>query len=236
MKKIVILCISGLLLTACKKVESNQQLQLIGTVEGLKKGTLYVQKFGDSTLVNIDTIHINGSSDFQIQLDIKEPEMLQLMLDRGATHSKDDQLPFFAEPGHIRIATSLEAFSAGKITGSANQKIYDEFKTVSSRFNDQDLALIQKGFKAYKNKNQAQLDSVNLAQKEVLKRRYLYVVNFALNHRNREIAPYVVLTEIPNVGLKYLDTIQKSMPEQIKKSLYGQKIIELYKARVKSGT
>jgi hypothetical protein len=45
----------------------------------------------------------------------------------------------------------------------------------------------------------------------------------------------VVLTEIPNVGLKYLDTIQKSMPEPIKKSLYGQKMMELYQARVKSG-
>lgn len=236
MKKIVIICISGWLLTACKKVESKQQLQLSGKVEGLKKGTLYVQKLGDTALVYLDTIRINGSSDFQVQLDLKEPEVIQLILDRGATQSKDDQLTFFAEPGHIRVETSLDAFSSGKITGSANQKIYDEFKSINSRFTDQDLELIQIGFKAYKNKNQKQLDSVQKAQKEVLKRRYLYAVNFALNHRNREVAPYVVLTEIPNVGLKYLDTIQKSMPESIKKSLYGKKLMELYRVRLKSGS
>ncbi len=236
MKKIVIICISGWLLTACKKAESKQQLQLSGKVEGLKKGTLYVQKLGDTALVYLDTIRINGSSDFQVQLDLKEPEVIQLILDRGATQSKDDQLTFFAEPGHIRVETSLDAFSSGKITGSANQKIYDEFKSINSRFTDQDLELIQIGFKAFKNKNQKQLDSVQKAQKEVLKRRYLYAVNFALNHRNREVAPYVVLTEIPNVGLKYLDTIQKSMPESIKKSLYGKKLMELYRVRLKSGS
>lgn len=236
MKKIALLYLSGIVLTSCTKIESNQTLEISGRVEDLKKGTIYIQKFGDSTLVNIDTIQINGNPDFQVQLNVKEPEMLQLILDRGATHSKDDQLPFFAEPGHIRIITSLDAFSSGKITGSSNQKIYEEFKTINSRFTDQDLALIQMGFNAYKNKNQKQLDSIRLAQKEVLKRRYLYTVNFALNHRNREVAPYVVLTEIPNVGLKYLDTIQKSLPEKIKQSLYGKKMMELYKARVKSGT
>lgn len=236
MKKLALICLGGILLSACKKIENNSPLQLSGTVVGLKKGTIYVQKFADSSLVNIDTIHIDGNSDFQTQLNLFEPEMIQLILDRGATNSKDDQLPFFAEPGHIRVETSLDAFSEGKITGSANQKIYDEFKAVNSRFTDQDLTLIQLGFKAYKNKNQLQLDSIRLAQKEVLKRRYLYAVNFALNHRNREIAPYVVLTEIPNVGLKFLDTIQKSLPEKIKKSLYGKKMMELYQARVKSGT
>lgn len=236
MKKIIYLGFIALIWSSCQKIEPQPQLQLSGTITGLKKGTLYVQRWGDSTLVNLDTLYIDGREDFELQLDLKEPEMLQLLLDRGATHSKDDQLPFFAEPGHMRINTSLEAFSAGKITGSVNQKMYEEFKTVNNRFNDQDLTLIQQGFKAYQDKNQQQIEQVTQAQKEVLKRRYLYAVNFALNHRNRAVSPYVVLTEIPNVGLSYLDTIQKSWPEHIRTSLYGQKAMALYRARVQNKT
>jgi putative ABC transport system permease protein len=39
------------------------------------------------------------------------------------------------------------------------------------------------------------------------------------------------LSNIANVNLKYLDTIQKSMTPKVAKSLYGKKLIQLYKER-----
>ena len=70
-------------------------------------------------------------------------------------------------------------------------------------------------------------------QDNVTKRKYLYTTNFAVNHADYDVAPYVAVAEISDINLKYLDTIQKSMTPKIAKSLYGKKLTELIAERKK---
>ncbi|KAB1156536.1 DUF4369 domain-containing protein [Flavobacterium luteum] len=234
MKYSIITVFFLVIISSCNKPESKSNLHITGNVKGLKKGTLYIQKIVDTSLVAIDTIEINGDSHFTSDLFIKSPEMYYLFLDRGVTNSLDNNLSFFAEAGTIDIQTSLDYFNSDtKITGSKNQDKYDEFKKITSRFNDENLSLTELKFNAYKNKNFRKVDSIEAKQNLNLKRRYLFTTNFALNNKDYEIAPYVALTEISNINLKYLDTIQKSMTPKIAQSLYGKKLIQFYKERKK---
>jgi len=52
----------------------------------------------------------------------------------------------------------------------------------------------------------------------------MYAANFALTNANYEIAPYVALTDIYDINIKFLDTIQKSMSPKVAKSKYGRKL------------
>ena len=88
-------------------------------------------------------------------------------------------------------------------------------------------------FKALKDKNFQLLDSIEQASSNNQKRKYLFTANFALNHKDFEIAPYLALSEIKDINLKYLDTIQKSMSPKVSKSLYGKQLIMLYNQRLK---
>ena len=207
-------------------------MQLSVNIKGLKKGTVYIQKVTDSALVNIDTIKINGNSDFVTNLEIKSPEMYFLVLDRGVTVFGDNSLSFFAEAGQIKISTSLDNFSLdAKISGSKNQDLYNEYRKVATRFVDKNLDLIELKLKAVQSKNNAEYEKINSEQVELLKRKYLYTTNFAINNGNYEVAPYVTLAEIPDINLKYLDTIQKRMSPKIAQSTYGKKIVQLIKDR-----
>lgn len=146
----------------------------------------------------------------------------------------DNNLPFFAEEGEISIQTSLEKFlSDAKIMGSKNHDKFEEYKLVNSRYTDKNLDLVQMQFKAFQNKNYAQADSIANEQDLVTKRRYLYAVNFALNNKDYEVAPFIALSEIPDVNLKYLDTIQKMMTPKVAKSMYGKKLKDFYNERKK---
>ena len=232
MKKFVFSLLTIMLLIACNKKESKTNLHITGNIKGLKKGILYIQKIVDTSLVAIDTIKIDGDSNFTSDLEIKSPEMYYLFLDRGVTNSLDNNLAFFAESGNIDIQTSLDFFNSdAKISGSNNQDKFDEFKKVTSRFNDENLSLMELKFNAFKNKNMKMVDSIAEKQDLNLKRRYLFSTNFALNNKDYEIAPYIALTEIPDINLKYLDTIQKSMTKKVAQSLYGKKLIQFYKER-----
>ena len=77
------------------------------------------------------------------------------------------------------------------------------------------------------------MDSIEQASSNNQKRKYLFTANFALNHKDFEIAPYLALSEIKDINLKYLDTIQKSMSPKVSKSLYGKQLIMLYNQRLK---
>ncbi len=234
MQKTLIALLSLIVLSSCSEKKSNKNLHITGYIKGFKKGTLYIQHIKDTSLVALDSIKIDGDSHFKSDINIDSPEMFYLFLDRGVTNSVDNNLPFFVEPGSISIESSLEFFTAdAKITGSKNQELYDEYKKVVSRYVDQNLDLIKKRFDAYKNKNIVEATKMQQEQDNVLKRKYLYTTNFAVNHADYDVAPYVAVAEISDINLKYLDTIQKSMTPKIAKSLYGKKLTELIAERKK---
>lgn len=227
MKKILIAFTSLLLITSCSKKETNGNLQITGNIKGLKSGTLYIQRYSDTALIAIDTIKIDGKSNFETDITIESPEMLYLFLDRGVTNSLDNNILFFAEPGKINIDTNLDTYlTSAKITGSKNQEIYEEYKKLASKFKDENLNLIEAKFYATKYQNVAKIDSINEKMIINTKRKYLYAANFALNHKDAEVSPYIVLSEIQDINLKYLDTIQKTMTPKVAQSLYGKKLTE----------
>jgi hypothetical protein len=233
MKKSIIAFFSLILLYSCNKEESKTNLQLTGTIKGLKKGTLYIQRVVDTSLVAIDTIKIDGSSTFETNLKLDSPEMLYLFLDRGVTNSLDNNILFFAEPGKINIDTNLDSYiGSAKITGSKNQEKYDEYQKINTRFRDENLDMIEQKFNALKNSNSKILDSLTAKQDNNTKRKYLFATNFAINNREYEVAPYIALSDIYDINLKYLDTIQKSMSPTVAKSLYGKKLTD-YVAKIK---
>ncbi len=227
MKKTIIAFAAIALLASCNDKDSKTNLHITGNIKGLKKGTLYIQRVVDTSLVALDTILIDGSSKFQSDLELKSPEMLYLFLDRGVSNSLDNNILFFAEPGDINIETSLDSYIGdAKITGSKNQDLYEEYKKINSRFKDENLTLIEQRFKAIKSENQKAIDSINLKQETNTKRKYLYATNFAINNRNYEVSPYIALSDIYDINIKFLDTIQKSMSPKVAKSLYGKKLTQ----------
>lgn len=233
MKKSVVILFTLLFLVACNKEVSKTNLHLTGNIKGLKNGVLYIQRVVDTNLVAIDTINIDGNSKFETDIDLKSAEMLYLFLDRGVTNSLDNNILFFAESGTINIDTNLDSYiSSAKITGSKNQEKYEEYQKINSRFRNENLDMIQEKFLALKSGNTKGVDNINAKQDSNTKRKYLFATNFAINHREYEVAPYIALSDIYDINIKYLDTIQKSMTPKVAKSLYGKKLTE-YVARIK---
>jgi hypothetical protein len=233
MKKISIAFVTSVLLFACSEKKLENNLHLTGNIKGLKKGTLYVQRVNNNKLIALDTIAIDGNSNFETNIELKSPEMLYLFLDRGVSNSLDNNLLFFAEPGNVNIETNLENYIAdAKVTGSKNQDLYYEFKKVDNRFQDEELSLIEKKFNAIKSNNEKEVANITAKQESNVKRKYLYATNFIINNKDHEVAPYLALSEIYDINMKYLDTIQKSLTPKVAQSLYGKKLNE-YIASIK---
>lgn len=232
MKKISLLLIVLFCITACSKRETN--FTVSGNVEGLKKGTLYLQKLDDTLLVNVDSVVINGDANFILKDYIESPQVMYLYLDRSDNSQYDNRIEFFGEEGEMTINTTLKNFQVdAKIIGSKNQVKLAEYKTMMSRFNDRNLELIQQNFEAQRDENEELLIATNREYESLLKRKYLYTVNFALNNKDMEIAPYLALSEVFDANIKYLDTIYSAITPPVKESKYGKELKNFLKERRK---
>ncbi|RYG52334.1 MAG: DUF4369 domain-containing protein [Chitinophagaceae bacterium] len=161
MKKITIGLLACIALVSCQKEEKQGNLTITGDIHGLNKGMLYIGQRKDTTVAMIDSVRIEGNSKFSTTIDIKEPEMLYLFLDRGTTNSIDNSLAFFAEPGKINIDTDLETYYAkAKITGSKNHEAYEQFKKIKSGFLDRELEFKGKELEAFKNRTTVSAEDV----------------------------------------------------------------------------
>lgn len=221
MKHLLVALLGILIISSCTK-ESNT-LKLRGEIKGLKKGTLFLQKMEDTSLLSLDSIRIDGDAHFEFNQSIEEPEVYYLTMRFDDSLRTEKSIPFFAEATEMNITTSLKNFELeSTITGSMNQDTWNEYQNLIARYRDRNLELIEKQLNALRTNN----DSLAIATASQLERlrstQYLATINFAKNHSDLELAPYLMLSEVFDANIKYHDTIYKILTPKIKDSKYGK--------------
>ena len=214
--------IPSIFIISCSS-EEKKNMNIIGSIDGLKKGTLYLQKISDSLIKNVDSIEIDGNSKYKLGDNISDSEVYYLYLKKNDGDTLNDRIPFFAEKGDIIINTRLATFeSSAKISGSNNHIIWQEYKNMIRKFDDRNLKIINE----YINNKDNMTDKERLMifdeeTNKLLKRRYLYSLNFSMRNNFSEVSAFIALYEIPNTNPKYIDSVYNNFTENVKNSVYG---------------
>ena len=225
MKKISLIILA--LFIICCNSDKNKMI-VSGNVDGLRKGTIYLQKEIDSTIVSLDSLKIRGNSAFKLNTIIDEPDIYYLYLDKEDGDSLNDIITFFGNKGEININTMLSAFdSSYEISGSKNSELLREYFSIIRKYNLQNLDLLEKFYNAQINDNQKTIDSVNEKLENLIKRKYLYSLNFSITNSKNEISPYIAVSQIPDANKDLLKKVYDTLPQNIKVSKYGKVLMEL---------
>lgn len=221
-KSLFLLLFFSLTLIACqKKIENTMTVS--GAIDGLKKGTLYLQKTNDSSLVTIDSIEIKGDGVFSFSYEIENPELFYLYLDKADNNDINDRITFFGEEGEIVINTTWNTFDRNsEITGSKSHEKYAEFQGMLSKFNTRDLELAQLIMVQKNEVSQEKMDSIEKLSQNNILRRYQYIINFGLTNPESYVTPYVALVEAQDANPKYLDSIHSVLSVEVANSKYGK--------------
>lgn len=197
-----------------------------GSITGLKKGTIYLSKFQDTVFVNVDSVALNGKSEFVLKDDVLSPEMYWITLDKLS----QEGIAFFGEPGIINVTSKLEKFTlAAEVTGSKNHEFLEEHKAMADQFNGKQLDFVKERFEAQKAGDDALLEEIDKKEENLLKRKYLFTTNYAVNHADYEVAPYLALTELIYATTSILDTVNNSLSDKVKASKYGLELDKFIK-------
>jgi|TARA_B110001450_G_scaffold101889_1_gene96466 hypothetical protein len=190
------------------------------SIDGFKKGNIYLQKIQDSTLINIDSVFVDEKGAIVLNYEISSPEIFYLNLD---VSKNDNRIEFFGEKGDIFIKTSLKKFNSEfDISGSYNDSIYRGYLKIIKQFNFKRLDLIKLSLVKSQKK---QLDSVKLIENKIQnldKRQYLYSLNYSVTNGNSHVAPFIALNEFSQGNKIILDTIKNSLNKDVLNSKYGK--------------
>lgn len=229
MKQFVISAFIAVLLVGCAG-DKKEELRVEGQVKGLKKGTLYLQQVQDTTLVTLDSVAIGQQGAFELTAQIEEPDLFYLYLSKADNNDLNDRIAFFATPGVINIQTRWNSFeSDAEVSGSELHEKYQEYRNNQSRFHVQELEVAQAMANLSLPQDQAKMDSLETTLNRLGLRSYLYALNFALNNRDSQLAPFIACTEVSDANPKYLDSIYSVLSPEIAASKYGKRLEEILK-------
>jgi hypothetical protein len=230
MKKIIVVLIVSILMIACSS-EKDGNMVVEGTIKGLKKGTLYLQKMNDTAIISIDSVNVLGDGNFRLTDNVESPVMYYLTYDGNAN---DKRILFFGGKGNITINDNMSTFGfSPEITGSPNQLVLDKFLKINNQFKNQRLEFIKKEFDARQSKKTDLIENLEKDYNRMIRRKYLYTTNFALSNSDSEAAAYIALTELYDANIKLLDTINKKLSMEVKNSIYGKRL-DKYISKIKS--
>ena len=216
-----LLSISALaLLASCNSTSKNTEVTI--TIDGLKKGTVYLQKITEAGLINLDSVESNGKETLNLGLNLNHPELIYAYLDKADGSTFNDRLAFFAEPGAIQIATSLTNFENDAVIKAGEEhEAFESLQVMLSRFTKKDFELMQLA-QTDRISDERFVDSiVNKSNSNNLKR-YQFIANYALTNPNKYVSAYLVTSEGEELNPKWKDSIFNGFSDAIKKSSYGQ--------------
>ncbi|MDC6364279.1 MULTISPECIES: DUF4369 domain-containing protein [Flavobacteriaceae] len=222
MKRLLFVLSLGMLVLSCEK-NTESTMTISGNVKGLKKGTLYLQQFKDSTLVALDSLEIEGDGAFTFSEELESPDIFYLYLKKQDNNDINDRITFFGEPGQITINTTWKTFDTDpKISGSASHDKFSEFNEMISKFNIRDIALAQQASLPDFQGDSTALDSLQKLADINLVRRYRYALNFGLNNGDSYATPYIMMAEASDANPKYLDSVYNALTPEVATSKYGK--------------
>jgi len=225
MKKALII-MSTVLMVGCNSSKDN--MSVFGNVDGLMKGTLFLKAQKDSILVNLDSMYLKGDGNFKLSTYINEPDIFYLYLDKQDGDSLNDIITFFGNKGNIQINTRLSTFdSSFEISGSENSDLLNEYNSIIRKYNLQNLDLLEIFYNAQIENNQKRIDSVNSELEDLIRKKYLYTLNFSITNSDNEISPYLTVSQIPDANIDLLRKVYDTLPKRIKDSKYGKILKEI---------
>lgn len=217
---------STVLMVGCNSSKDN--MSVFGNVDGLMKGTLFLQAQKDSILVNLDSMYLKGDGNFKLSTYINEPDIFYLYLDKQDGDSLNDIITFFGNKGNIQINTRLSTFdSSFEISGSENSDLLNEYNSIIRKYNMQNLDLLEIFYNAQIENNQTRIDSVNSELENLIRKKYLYTLNFSITNSANEISPYIAVSQVPDANIELLRKLYDTLPQSIKDSKYGKILKEI---------
>ncbi len=224
MRNVIVILVFALALISCKS--SKNEYSIKGSIAGIEKGKVYLQKIVDGKPVSIDSTDI-VSGKFTFIGKMEMPDLRLLRLDKQ-THFAE----FFLDNASITVIANKDSLRSTKITGSPSQDIFRIYINEMEKLNKDVNTLRGKYQSAVSSGNTNEADKAKIDYQAMIDNNKVFTKNFVKEHSNSVVAAFIAFAQLANqVDIAELDAITSKFPAEISKSEYVLKLKELIQAQ-----
>jgi hypothetical protein len=118
-----------------------------------------------------------------------------------------------------------------EVKGKRNIELMKEFNVYEERFMSERDKLEDKRKILIELNEFERIDSIQKLLDLLILKSYLFTANFAINNSEQEIAPYLAIKKIPDARIEILESIEKELSDEVKKTHYGKSFQKLLNQR-----
>lgn len=199
----------------CTSRTINPGFKIIGNIEGLKNGEVYLYKYVKEEWVPVDTAKsVQGSFMFLGRVEI--PEMYRIEI--------NDSLPnmaVFVENDEINVAGNIDSLNNFKVAGSKSHEEYESFWGEQKIFSIK-MDSIEKAWKVAKaKKDDRTADALDKKMDRVWNSQIESIRKHVLNNNKSVVSAYLAWSRLAsNSSLPQLEEIKGKLDTSLGKSIY----------------
>ena len=211
----------SMFLPACSHKDTTPHIE--GRIIGLKKGTVYLNRLDNDSLIKIDSFRVKGDGQFRFDLSKIDPQLLVITV----KEIPEAYLAFFSDDTVVTITSLWNKFGLkNEISGGKNQRAWVNFNQIRRQMNDRKLDVLKAGLEARKDNDSVAWKRAMKQEVSLMKRFKLYAYQFAVKNADKNVGAYVAWREFKD-NRQVLDSIYKKLSPSVKKGPYGLKIKRL---------
>ncbi|MDD3744113.1 MAG: TlpA disulfide reductase family protein [Lentimicrobiaceae bacterium] len=212
MKKLIFPLITVLLMAACSSKDKNE-LKIEGQIKGETLSEVYLQKNDEGKFQILDTAKVeNGRFTFTGKLDAPEIYYIGLGDNRFVS--------FFAEPAHINIRFHTDSVQFPTVSGSQSDATFRQYLSMLDNQRKKEIEYYSAYNEATRANDSTRLKDLNEKIEAFEKSQKEEIVEFARNHPESYVTPYVIMRHSYMMNIDELKTARSAFSNKISGSTF----------------
>ena len=220
MRNVIAIMVFALAFISCQSAKN--EFSIKGSIAGIEKGKVYLQKIVDDKPVSIDSTEVvSGKFTFKGKMEMPDLRILRL-------NSQDYLAQFFLDNANIIVTAKKDSLRRTKITGSPTQDIFQIYINEMEKLNKEINTLKGKYQSAISTGNSETAEKAKIDGKAMIDNNKVFTKNFVKEHSNSVVSAFITLNQLANqVDVKELDSIASKFSPEIGSSVYVVKLKEI---------
>lgn len=219
MRNVLAILVFALAAFSCQSAKD--EFSIKGSIAGVDKGKVYLQKLVNGQPKTIDSTDISGGA-FTFKGKMDMPDFRILRLNQG-----DYFAQFFLDNAKVTITAKKDSLRNTKVAGSPTNDVFNLYIAEMDRLSKEIMALQQKFQNAMATNNTDEANKAKIDYQAMMDNNKVFTKNFIKEHSNSVVSAFILMQFANQLEGSEVDELVGKLSPEIDKSEYVVKLKEM---------
>jgi len=226
MRSVFAILVFALAAFSCQSAKDEYSIK--GSIDGVDKGKVYLQKIVNGQPKTVDSTDISGGKfAFKGKLEIPDFRVLRL-------NDRDYFAQFFLDNANITVAAKKDSLRATKITGSPTNDVFKTYVAEMDKLSKDVMALQGKYQNAMASNDQDAANKAKIDYQAMIDNNKVFTKNFIKEHSNSVVSAFILMQFASQLESKEVEEMVGKFAPEIEKSEYVTQLKEFVQEQKKT--